>query len=381
MEYKIGLLIAQSNTYSSSQDFFWGFKEGLKKVPDFPVKIFVENIGFGQKTAIQQQYEKMALQNAPDIIVGMAQWRSLVGNEKVLNQYRIPALFCDIGANLPLPQPLGEHIYFNSFNLWQSNFAMGKYLAKQGHKKVLYLSHFYDGGYHTPYAFCSGVSMGRGDYVMPFAIQDGYNEQEFERLKMHIEQTKPDAIHALYSNPRHYVLLDWLKNNPQTKDISLTANPYWVDDDLLLRNPNEHTIGILSANSWSRLSPNPINQAIVSQFEEEEEETCSVFVMMGYEAGALLAKAYEALGDKWSKRKYFKSFLLDAKLDGPRDGHHFNSEYQCSFANHHLRKVEKTEGGLQNKVIRDLNIDESLTILKPLYEKPNSGWDNLYLCV
>ena len=125
----------------------------------------------------------------------------------------------------------------------------------------------------------------------------------------------------------------------------------------------------------------PINQALVTKFEEEEEATCNLFVAMGYEAGLLIAEAYTALGDKWCKRKSFKSFILDAKLKGPRAGHHFNAEYQCSFADHHLRKVEKSKNELRTKVVETLDAENSLDILKSLYEQPSSGWDNLYLCV
>ncbi|MGB1242176.1 MAG: ABC transporter substrate-binding protein [Chitinophagales bacterium] len=380
MSYKIGLLLPQSNIYASSKDFVWGFRQGLKQVEDFPIELFIENMGYAKQNTLQQQYDKLALQNQPNIIVGVSQWRPLIENTSLFTQHRIPSIFCEIGANLPLPQPIHENVYFNSFNLWQATYGMGKYIAHQGHKKVMYLSHYYDGGYHTPYAFCKGLTGNGSDYTMPFGIQDGYDDQQLKRLEEHLQQNQPDALYLIYSNPRHYNLLEWLTTS-EFAGIPVYACPYWIDDDLLENHFNKATLGVHSANSWSRNMKNGQNQTLVKEYEEEEEITTSVFVAMGFEAGNLLAQAYRALGDKWYKRKSFRSFMLEATLEGPREGHHFHKELQCSFSKHHLRQIQKTVNGLENKVIQDLDTSQSLSIMDELYQYPNSGWDNPYLCV
>ncbi len=108
---------------------------------------------------------------------------------------------------------------------------------------------------------------------------------------------------------------------------------------------------------------NDTNQRLIHEYEEEEEIHCSAFCVLGFEAGSLIAQAYNALGEKWNKKKSLRSFLLDAKLEGPREGYHFNTEYQCTFANSHLRIVEKTKNGLENKVIESLDVENSLDII------------------
>lgn len=381
MAYKIGLLLPQSGTYASSKDFLWGFREGLKQEANFSTQLFIENIGYAKSSTVQQQYDKLALQYQPDIIVGISHWRPLIENTNMFTQHRTPTFFCELGANLPLPKPLHENVYFNSFNLWQSTYAIGKYIADSGHKKVMYLSHYYDGGYHTPYALCRGVTDNGADYTMPFGIQDGYSKEEIQRLEKHIQDQKPDAIYTIYSNPRHYNLLQWLKSS-EFADIPIYSSPYWVDDDLLATQKNSDTaIGIYSANSWSRNMQSELNSTLVKEFEEEEEVTCNVFVAMGFEMASILVQAYQALGDKCFKRKSFKSFLFDSNFKGLREEYYFNKELQCSFSQSHLRKVKKTANRLENIVIQNLDTAQSLSIIEELYQYPNSGWDNPYLCV
>lgn len=49
--------------------------------------------------------------------------------------------------------------------------------------------------------------------------------EELERLEKHLQDQQPDALFCIYSNPRHYVLLDWLQSS-SFKGLPVFALPY-----------------------------------------------------------------------------------------------------------------------------------------------------------
>ncbi len=382
MQYKIGFLLPQSNGYAVQRNFLTGFKMAIASNPALEWKAFVESIAFGSRKVIAEKYNKLCLQEDVDLIVSIGQWRAYLENAQMFDQNRTPTIFNEIGANLPLPQPLSPHIYTNSLNLWQSYYALGKYLQAQGHQKLMMVSHYYDGGYGMPFALFKGFESPTTQPTMPFMVQDSFGEQELVQLEQYIQQQEADAVCISLSNPRHLHVLDFLTSSKVAEKVQVVTSPYWIDDDILEKHPNAKAEGIHSVNTWSRSLKNPINQQLVADYEEEEEERISPFVLLGYETGMLVAKAHEALGDKWAKRKSLKSFLSEAKLEGPRNGYHFHPDLQCSFSQHYLRKVETTSNGFENTIVREVSgLQDSMELIELYQQSVSTGWDNPYLCV
>lgn len=382
MQYKIGFLLPQSNNYAVQRDFLTGFKMAMSSNPSLEWKAFVESTVFGLRKVVVEKYNKLYLQENVDLVVGISQWRAYLESAQMFEQNRVPVLFNEIGANLPLPQPASSHIYTNSLNLWQSSYALGKYLREQGHQKLLMVSHYYDGGYGTPFALFKGFESPTTQVAIPFMVQDSFGTQELTQLEQYIQQQGVDAVCISLSNPRHLHLLDFLSSSTIAGKVQIVANPHWIDDDVLEKHPNAKTAGIHSVNTWNRRLKNPINQQLVADYEEEEEEIISPFVLLGYETGSLVAQAHKALGDKWAKRKSLKSFLLEAKLEGPRNGYHFHPNLQCSFSQHHLQKVEITSNGIENTIVQEVHdLQDSMELIQLYHQSMSTGWDNPYLCV
>ena len=382
MQYKIGFLLPQSNNYAVQRDFLTGFKMAMSSNPSLEWKALVESIAFGLRKVVAEKYNKLCLQENVDLVVGISQWRAYLESAQMFDQNRVPVIFNEIGANLPLPQPVSPHIYTNSLNLWQSCYALGKHLREQRHQKLLMVSHYYDGGYGTPFALFKGFESPKSQVLMPFMVQDSFGEQELTQLEQYIQQQGVDAVCILLSNPRHLHVLDFLSSSTIADKVQIVANPYWIDDDVLEKHPNAKAVGIHSVNTWSRSLKNPINQQLVADYEEEEEEIISPFALLGYETGMLIVKAHKALGDKWTKRKPLKSFLLEARLEGPRNDYHFHPDLQCSFSQHYSRKVEVNSNGFENTIVQEVgDLQDSMELIALYQQSMSTGWDNPYLCV
>jgi len=383
---KIGFLTPYSSIYPN---FFphlaTGFYLGLGQKPGkrADIELIPEFAGSGGISTTTEATKKLLNFTNVDILSGMISYRSLPDILPLIDS-RKDALgfFFDMGEILPNFDYYSPNIFFNSHQLYQSQYALGYWAEKEYKQPGLIVTPIYNAGYHLHSSFQAGISAAGGNTVLQSVIPYNSNNPHHLNIESIFEQIKKEApayVHALFVGPQGNEFLKQWKSKSWAKDIPLLVAENMLYSDML--DDVKHLgLNLYGAMLWNSNSENKANKQFVKKFKQSTGQPPNLYALQGYEAGLIFKELLRPL----KKRQWdvVKEGLQKKSIESPRGIKSFCAKEGFSTPEIDIVKIKTNTSGIYHTIIdigKEMNQNNPIT--KHIKSEIDSGWVNPYLCI
>ena len=381
---KVGVLTPYSSIYPHLiASFVNGFYCSMPEKYQYEFEFIPEYIGQGSQRVTKDAVGKLLNFNNVDIISGLVSYKSLPDIIPMIESRNKLAFFFDMGEYLPFTSLISNSVFTNSFQLWQSEYALGYWAHKKFGDKGLVSMPLYDSGYHLHSAFRQGtISAGSQliDFnVLPYIEGQSQVKSQIQLLFEQIKKESPAYIHAIYCGTEAVEFISEFHKSGLAGKIPLIVSAHMASEEILSQVHNLN-MTIYSASMWDFNNELEINKIFKARYFKQTGNKANIFALLGYEMGMAF---YELLPEIRKKEwGVVIKRLKSATVKSPRGerNFHLNSEYATPLIN-----IEKIEIG--NNTVRKLVIEQGRslaynhTVFEEIHTENVTGWQNPYLCV
>jgi branched-chain amino acid transport system substrate-binding protein len=292
-----------------------------------------------------------------------------------------PFMLNDMGADpLMTGGANNPYLFSNSFNLWQSMYALGDWAARHIGSKACVAAAFHEAGYGIVQAFWLGFS-GAGGRVLGTEVTHRASADEDPSAQLRtLAALEPDFVMAFYSGREGIAFANAWSGLGLAGTLPLVASPlmthgYWGPK------LGDAVVGMRTAISW-RLD------------SEEEEQTrfrkaCNVspgkepavFALLGYETGLMLREAIASI-DGAPTRETLRDALTGVAFASPRGSMRMDPVTREVATVDYLHEIRRGPDGALAAVCREAlplpaSFQTHYDAIKSSEER--AGWFNPYL--
>jgi len=317
-----------------------------------------------------------------DMISGLISYKSIPGIIPVIETYSKPAFFFDLGEFVPYFEHLSPMIFYSSQQIWQSQFALGRWAQQEFGGTGMMVMPVYEAGYHLSSAFHKGAGAGGarqiGLHTLP-RDPGNIKNLNLDQFFIDIKKNPPSYVHALFAgNFGRKFLIEW-RNSEFYKNIPLTAVENMVYEDVL-EAVAELDMEIYSAATWSRTAENKRNIEFVKRYESSGGQMANIYGLLGYEAGLALREVKQhMLKRDWQT---VVALLQKESVTGPRGERNFYPLSGLSLPVIDIIRTITSSKSIYKTVISQGNgLKFDSPDFREIHEECVSGWQNPYLCI
>lgn len=332
----------------------------------------------GGNNATLEAVRKLLFFEGVDVLTGMINIKVLTDIRPLLENHQKIGLFFDMGEMVPPPLGFGPNVMSISMNLWQGQYALGKWAAQEFGKDGLVISPVFEAGFNLNTAFFHGAAAGGADKIQSITLNDenaGQNGLVLDSLFEALQSHTPDFVHAIFTGKMGIDFLQQWSTSKFANHVPLLVVENMAYEDVL--DDVKHLgLNVYSAATWSRKSESPNNKQFVQDFEDFGKQQANIFGMIGYEIGLSLSvmMPYLSKGDAKGALQY----LQQQSVAGPRG----TLSVQSNGLERPLIDIAKTTTNAKN--INQTIITQSTAVglnTSTIFEETASGWQNPYLSV
>ena len=377
---KLGVLLPASNIYPAMAENFYSGLELYLSQTDNQISrtrliLMPESVGFGP-SSIFENSKKLIHDEDVDILTGIIS-ESVSGDLRNLFEESGKFLIANhTGANILDLHEHSPNIVHNSLNLWQANYAMGTWAAKNVGQKAVVVSSFYESGYDALYAFNLGFESEGGKVLETCITNLPAEMKNTSGVISEIEKYPTDLIFASFSGSEANDFISEFTSSDLSKRTPLLGSGFLVEENMF-SNQGGFKTGIKTCLPWAPGLKNKTYQDFQLKFKKMTGRTADAFAVLGFESALLITKAVEATNGNLENRDRVREILFSSQLSGPRGNLKLNKRTHVFESPLYLRELRKESGKMTNVVISELNPVEDYRIGS---ENLRSGWLNPYLC-
>jgi branched-chain amino acid transport system substrate-binding protein len=382
---KIGILTPFSNVYPYyghhlTAGVLLGIYPGAVKKNEIQfIPVYTK---MGDPASTLEAVNRMVFFEQCDIISGLISYKSIPSIIPVIERHNKLGFFVDMGECIPWFNHLSPRVFYSSQQVWQTQYALGNWAAREYGDGGMMVMSIYEAGYHINSTFNKGATDAGVSplnmHVVPYDKNNPQNldlDEFFEKLK----KDPPPYVHAIFAGSLGNEFLQRWKDSGFHKNIPLVVVENMVYNDLL-DDVASLDLELISAGTWSRNDENSRNTEFVKRFEKHAGQPTNVFALLGYEAG-LAIREIKTLAVKrdWNK---VAELLQKEYVMGPRGERNFYPQSGFSLPVTDIISVKTSLNKIFKTVIgqgKGLRFDSAE--FKEIHEGTISGWQNPYLCI
>ncbi|GAA0558111.1 ABC transporter substrate-binding protein [Chitinophaga japonensis] len=383
--FTVGFLTPYSGIYPYyAQHLFtgWLLGMGLDPARQNTVQFIQEYTEMGGMSASEAAARKLLFFNRVDILSGLISYKAVPGLIPLVEKERRPAFFFDMGEYVPHFPYLSPDVFYASHQLWQSQYALGRWAESTFGSGGHMIMPIYEAGYHLNSTFQQGAaSAGAQELkltVLPFDEKDPYR-MELGNFFTELAKEPPTYVHAIFCGSMGARFFrQWIASGFHKK-IPLLVHETMAYDDIL--DDIKHVgLEIYTSQLWMREDENKINQLFVKTFESVAQQPANIYALMGYEAGMIWREVLPHAQKKdWDT---VKQQLRTGVINGPRGEKNFYPASGFALPNPSIIKVTTSNNKI-HKIILDqgkgMRFDAKE--LEVIHNESTSGWQNPFLCI
>lgn len=387
MSIKIGVLFYHSTVYPNmSADLIKGFNAALPAslIRENFFEFIPEYVQQATTRQVETTVQKLLGFSRADIVFGLLNYRAIPSLVPIFNRHQRIGLFSDMGEYIPYTHTITDNIFFNSFQLWQSEYALGLWAQQQFGDKGAVLMGFFDCGYHLNSAFRQGtVIAGSSEIEYTIMYEPGnYHTSISVKTNQYIDaldkNNLPSYIHALFCGNEAVEFLNTYRNSVLYGKVPLIISAHMADEDILSQIDTD--MEMYSASMYNYNAPNELNQQFKQKYILYSGEKPNIFSLMGYELGLGLLETMPAL-----QKRDFKAVahaLKNIHIKSPRGIRNFYAD-----SNYALPIIDIEKISVQNRIVQKIAIAQGQAlrfdhaVYEEIHKEHISGWQNPYLCV
>lgn len=381
---RVGFLVPYSGVFTKlKNDFKFGFDLALKKsMPSLEIESISEFINLGDYKQVETSLNKLIMFDEADLIIGVVGTKVIINAREIYEKHKVPVIVNNLGGYIPTHSFRSPYLFYNSLDLWKSEWVMGKWAQKKfGGFPALSMA-LYEAGYNMHECFRTGTSIAGAPFMKMDVTKKVGGEADTFPLINALLQHAPGHAHVLLSGKEGAQFLDYYKTTSLLNGIPISVNPFMIDDGLEIREKAvEH---VFSACTWSYLLENGKNRQFVDSYEAEYSRSPNAYSMLAFESGLVVCEALKDFdGQNYSGELMAKQLAL-ATSEGPRGKIALSTMPVSANQPVYIRKsfYHQKDGIIRNEII---DSDPGITwqapdVLNAAYQQ-SSGWENPYLCV
>jgi branched-chain amino acid transport system substrate-binding protein len=317
-----------------------------------------------------------------DIVSGLVSYKSVQDIIPIVERHNKIGFFFDMGEYIPWFNYLSPRVFYSSQQIWQTQYALGYWAAKEYGDGGQVIMPVYEAGYHIYSSFHHGAKDGGsgalGIHIIPHDKREP-KKMELDVIFDKFRKNPPPYVHAIFAGTLgNEFLLEW-KNSGLHKQIPLIVVENMAYDDIL-NDVGHLDLELITASTWSRTDENPRNKEFVKRFENTGGQQANIFGLMGYEAGLALKELKSLL----LKRDFEKvaGLLQKESVMGPRGERNFYPASGYSLPTTDILKITTSANNLYKTVIsQGKGLMFNAEQFREIHESSVSGWLNPYLCI
>lgn len=387
MPIRIGLPVPYSSIYpqlsgSLVSGVYAALPPALVKSGFF--EFIPEYVKQGSQKDVEEAVKKLLFFHQADIIAGLVNYKTAKGLVPFIESANRIGFFTDMGECIPSKELQSKHVFFNSFQFWQSEYALGYWAQKQfGDKGVVVMS-MYDAGYHLQSAFRQGA-IKAGATIMDYEILHGGDMRQ-SMVQQHIHlflekmQAAPPAyIHVIVCGTEAVEFLKAYKASMLNGNVPLMISTHMAAEEIL-QQVADLQLECYAAPMYNYDSDEKNNTGFKKAYLRLTGKKPDVFALLGYEMGLVLTALFPELQKRdWAK---VQQLLQSQVIRSPRGERSFylDSSYKQPLID--IEKIQLGTGAVTRLVIAQGQcLDYNHEIFKQIHHENVSGWQNPYLCV
>jgi branched-chain amino acid transport system substrate-binding protein len=381
---KIGFLFPYSSINPNmSNDIMDGFYAALPATYRKYYQFYPEFVNQGGSEPVKAAINKLIMFHRVDMLSGFLSYMLLPEILPLISRKNQICFFFDMGEYLPPLYPLPGNFFFNSFQFWQLEYALGNWAQKQYGGKGAMLMSIYDSGYHIHSSFWQGaISAGAKEidmHTVPYNPHMTDIKPILPEFFARIEKSKVDYLHALFCGNEALDFFSMYKKSDLHKNIPLLVTPHMASDVILSKISNL-SLNFYSASGWNYNLNTSKNILFKRHFELFTGRKPTVFAVMGYEMGlALLPVLPQMQKDDIESAA---SCLKTSQIDGPRGKRSFTINHNCEKPIVEIEKISVQSMNYSKLLIEQGKAMEyDHAVFEDIHTQCTSGWKNPYLCV
>lgn len=381
---KIGVLTPYSSIYPYMiPSLVNGFYSAIPKQYQNIFQFIPEYIKQGGDKLVTEATQKLIQFDNVDIVSGMVNFKAITSIIPTIERSNKLAFFFDLGEHIPYLEHKSDLVYLNSFQLWQSEYALGYWAHKKFGDKGTVVMPLYDSGYHLQSAFRQGaISAGSDliDYlVLPYQEGKSQVAGQIEYVFDKWLKDPPSYIHALFCGTEAVEFLTEFHKSKLKGKVPLVVSAHMASDEILSQISNL-SMEFYSASMWDYNSNDEQNKKFKNSYLNQTGNKANMFSLLGYEMGLSF---YSILSEFQKKDwKAIISHLKTSTVNSPRGERSFYIDSKYSTPIISIEKIKLITSSVQKLVIEQ---GRSLTynhkIFDEIHRENVTGWQNPYLCV
>lgn len=381
---KIGFLFPYSSIAPNmSQDIIDGFYASIPELYRKYFQFYPEYIDKGNTELVKSAINKLIMFHNVDIVSGIVSYKLIPDITSIIERQKKLAFFFDLGEYLPPLNSFSGSIFFNSLQMWQMEYATGRWAQQQFNGKGAILMSVYEAGYQMHSSFCQGVfSTGMDEidlHILPHNPNVSNNVEELEIFLDRINKSKLSYLHAMFcGSEANDFYKAFLKSGLQNK-LPLIVSSYMATDELLNGLINTE-LNFYTASGWNYDSVEEKNVSFKKKYEFSAGKRATEFAVLGFEMGELFAQMIPEL--QKNELPQLINTLKNTIIKGPRGARNFHHDLSLASTTIDIGKIIFKEGKA-TKIIVDQGeaLKYNHQALADIHLQSVSGWKNPYLCI
>ncbi len=373
----VGVLLPASNIYPDMADNFYSglnlfFSKEQDKTSEYTVNLKQESMTFGPSSVFKKS-QKLINEDRVDILTGIIP-ESISPDLRTLLEDSDKFMVANhTGANRIDPRDQSTHIVHNSLNLWQANYTLGKWAAKNIGKKATVVSSFYESGYDALYAFNHGFES-EGGIIIDTKITNLPAEMNTaNNVISEISKQATDLVFASFSGTEAQNFLSDYAGSDLNGRIPLLGSGFLVDGS---NSTNGKAIksGVKTCLSWS---PGFNNTIFQSEYKKMTGKNPDAFAVLGYESAALISQVITKSNGSLNNRNMVQQIFSHNQISGPRGNLTLNKHSHSYESPLYLNEFRTNDRHLTNVIVSEFDNVKNNAVQ---FDELRSGWLNPYLC-
>ena len=294
---------------------------------------------------------KLIKRDNVDVIVGTVHSGVAMAMARVARETGTLLIVPNAGADAITGAMCAPNVFRTSFSNWQSSYALGDVLVKQGKKRAVTITWKYAAGDEMAAAFKEGFEKAGGQVVKQLTLP--FPNVEFQALLTEIAATKPDATFAFFAGGGAVKFVKDYAAAGLNKTIPLYGPGFLTDGTLEAQ--GEAAQGIYTTLHYADGLKTPRDDAFRLNYAKTFKLQPDVYAVQGYDAAQLLAIGLKAVGGDLTKKDAMYAAMRNARIDSPR-GTFTISKAGNPVQDIYLRQVVGTENrvvGVAAKALAD----------------------------
>ncbi|MFY0602148.1 MAG: ABC transporter substrate-binding protein [Cyclobacteriaceae bacterium] len=382
---RLGILSTYSTIYPTlSQDFMDGIWSGIPEKLHRYFQFIPEYVRYGEPSALKPAMEKLLSFQNVDLLTGMASYRSMSQLVPNIERFKKTCLFADMGEYVPFLKDQSPYIFYNSFQSWQSEYAMGYWAQKKFGGRGMFMMSTYESGYHMHNAFHEGVQVAEPSSMDMIIMKHTDDmsimpEDVLAEYMENLRKERPDYIHALFSGDEALDFFKAFHKEGLHKFIPLVVTAPMGAYELLNQISNLD-MTFYAASIWDLEIQDDSNKKFKQAFIQRTGRMPNMFALLGYEIGLALEQLYPYFQNNEPEKA--QKMLAEKTFLTPRGEQSFNIQSQFSTPVIDIEKINVANNVVSKMVIEQgKSLPYNHKVFETIQENSASGFFNSYLSV